>query len=67
MRCQQWSSFMRPSILAVIPALLLAGCAHTNAQATRPADISAPDPPSRVARLSYISGAVLFKAAVETD
>ncbi len=58
---------MRTSILAVIPALLLAGCAHTNAQATRPADISATDPPSRVARLSYISGAVSFKAAGMDD
>src|SRR5689334_23501633 len=67
MRCQQWSFFMRLSILAVIPALLLAGCAHRNAQAARPADISAPDPPSRVARLSYISGAVSFKAGGTDD
>jgi hypothetical protein len=58
---------MRTSALLLALALLLAGCAHTSAQIARPPALREVDPPDRVARLSYISGTVSFKAAGTDD
>lgn len=47
---------------------MLSGCAQTSARiAIPPAVGTEPDPPGRVARLSYISGVVSFKAAGTDD
>ncbi|MBZ5674978.1 MAG: FecR domain-containing protein [Acidobacteriia bacterium] len=59
---------MRLSISVLIFALMLAGCTHTTAQIARPPAVAPePDPPGRVARLSYISGVVSFRAAGTDD
>ncbi len=44
-------------------AAILASCAHSNASTPTPAPPGAEDPPDRVARLSYFTGTVSFKAA----
>jgi len=48
----------------LIPLILLLGCGHGRAQVSVPESTSADtDPPGRVARISYISGPVSFRAA----
>src|SRR5688500_9045186 len=55
---------MKLSIFALVAPVFLAGCMYTRVPVTSPSISEATtDPPSRVARLSYISGPVSFKAA----
>ena len=59
---------MRLLISLLFLALLLSGCAQRSAQiAPPPAVVAESDPPGRVARLSYLSGVVSFKAAGTDD
>jgi hypothetical protein len=51
-------AFMKLSLIVVLPSVLLTGCMYMRVEATGPAIPRAGDPPGRVARLSYISGAV---------
>jgi hypothetical protein len=53
---------MKRSSFALIPTVFLSGCMYSRVEVPTPARAVA-DPPSRVARLSYISGPVSFKAA----
>jgi hypothetical protein len=47
----------------IVLAALLTSCSHSNASTPTPAPPGPQDPPDRVARLSYVSGTVSFKAA----
>lgn len=55
---------MKRSLLAFVPILLLTSCEHSRAQLpVPPPPSSTPDPPGRVARLSYKVGPVSLKPA----
>jgi len=55
---------MKTRVAILIQTFLLAGCWHGNAQVgVPPTVVRASDPPGRVARISYIGGAVSLKVA----
>src|ERR1041385_2398794 len=54
---------MKRSSFVLIPGVLLTGCMYSRMEVPTPPTRAVADPPSRVARLSYISGPVSFKAA----